>query len=143
MFFTVIFLVDNNIIILISIKGEIQLHVSSLKFDYLQHIVLIPGRIESLWFVACVVSGVGVGREIESTEGVAQPRYVLSTKIPCSVNLQVTLQIGFLEKCIVLVSERTLNRRLLLRSLFLCRWKERDIYLSINIHLKEDTSPLS
>ena len=112
-----IFLVDINIVLLerlISIKGEKHLQVSPLKCYYLQHIVLIPGRIESLWFVACVVSGVGVGREIESTKGVAQPRYVLSTKIPRSVNLQVTLQVGFLEKCIVLVSERTLNRRLIL-----------------------------
>ena len=43
-----------------------------MREKYLQNKILVPSWVESLWFVAGVVSGVGVGAQIERAERVAQ-----------------------------------------------------------------------
>ena len=39
---------------------------------YLQNKLLVPSWVECLWFVAGVVSGVGIGTQVEGAEWVAQ-----------------------------------------------------------------------
>ena len=69
-------------------------YITALRYS--QDEVLVPGWVEGLGFVAGVVSGVRVGRQVEGAEGVAQPRDVLAAQVPRPVHLQVTLQIRLL-----------------------------------------------
>ena len=71
-------------------------HRTITALGYSQDEVLVPGWVEGLGFVAGVVSGVRVGRQVEGAEGVAQPRDVLAAQVPRPVHLQVTLQIRLL-----------------------------------------------
>ena len=57
---------------------------------YLQNKFLVPCWIESLWFVAGVVSRVRVGGQVEGAEWVALARDILATERASSVNFQIT-----------------------------------------------------
>ena len=68
-----------------------------LWIGYLQNKFLVPCWIESLWFVAGVVSGVRVGAQVEGAEWVTLPGDVLASETAGTVNFKIAFQIRLLQ----------------------------------------------
>ena len=64
---------------------------------YLQNKILVPSWVECLWFVAGVVSGVGISTQVEGAEWVTLSGDVLATETAGTVNLKIAFQIRLLQ----------------------------------------------